>query len=171
MSFHRKRKPSSDKVEQQMTPMIDIVFQLLAFFIMTFKVVSPEGDFNISMPSAAPNLAAHTDVPLPPLKIAMKADSEGVLSTIIVNPGATEAQSFRDTRSLANFIITKYGPDTGPNALIKDMEVELACDYKLHYEHAMAAVSAVSGFVDSKGDLITLFQKVKFSRPPKRPAS
>ena len=29
----------------EMTPMIDIVFQLLVFFIMTFKIVSQEGDF------------------------------------------------------------------------------------------------------------------------------
>ncbi|MEM8866338.1 MAG: biopolymer transporter ExbD, partial [Planctomycetota bacterium] len=28
-----------DKIQLQMTPMIDIVFQLLIFFIMTFKIV------------------------------------------------------------------------------------------------------------------------------------
>jgi biopolymer transport protein ExbD len=43
----------SEKVEIPMTPMIDIVFQLLVFFIMTFKIVSQEGDFNIKMPLAA----------------------------------------------------------------------------------------------------------------------
>ena len=37
----------------QMTPMIDIVFQLLIFFVFTFKIVLPEGDFNIRMPSAS----------------------------------------------------------------------------------------------------------------------
>ncbi len=42
-----------DKVEMQMTPMIDIVFQLNIFFLFTFKIVLPEGDFNIRMPSAA----------------------------------------------------------------------------------------------------------------------
>ena len=29
-----------EKIELQMTPMIDIVFQLLVFFIMTFKIVA-----------------------------------------------------------------------------------------------------------------------------------
>ncbi len=42
-------------IRLQMTPMIDIVFQLLVFFIMTFKIVSQEGDFHIKMPVA--NLA------------------------------------------------------------------------------------------------------------------
>jgi biopolymer transport protein ExbD len=45
----------NEKVEIPMTPMIDIVFQLLVFFIMTFKIVSQEGDFNIKMPLAAPS--------------------------------------------------------------------------------------------------------------------
>ncbi|MFP6658896.1 MAG: biopolymer transporter ExbD, partial [Pirellulales bacterium] len=51
MKVRKKRKASgSDKVELQMTPMIDIVFQLLVFFILTFKVVAQEGDFDIRMP-------------------------------------------------------------------------------------------------------------------------
>ena len=43
-----------EKVEVQMTPMIDIVFQLLVFFIMTFKIVSLEGDFHVKMPRQQP---------------------------------------------------------------------------------------------------------------------
>ena len=44
---------TDEKIELQMTPMIDIVFQLLIFFIMTFKIVAQEGDFNIKMPLAS----------------------------------------------------------------------------------------------------------------------
>ena len=40
------RRPSTDgSVKIDMTPMIDVVFQLLAFFLMTFKVAAVEGDF------------------------------------------------------------------------------------------------------------------------------
>ena len=42
-----------DRITLQTTPMIDIVFQLLVFFIMSFKIVLPEGDFNIRMPLPA----------------------------------------------------------------------------------------------------------------------
>ena len=51
----RRPHDRGQKVELQMTPMIDIVFQLLIFFIITFKIVAPEGDFNIKMPLAAPS--------------------------------------------------------------------------------------------------------------------
>ena len=34
----------------QMTSMIDVVFLLLAFFVVTYKTPEVEGDFNIRMP-------------------------------------------------------------------------------------------------------------------------
>jgi biopolymer transport protein ExbD len=171
MKLGAKKTGAPDKVEQQMTPMIDIVFQLLAFFVMTFKVASPEGDFNISMPSAAPQAAAPDDLNLPPLKIALKADSGGILQAIIVNPGTADAKNFgTDMRALAQWVISYVGTDRGPNSLAKTVEVELMCDYQLHYGHTMAAVTAVSGYIAPGSDVpVSLFEKVKFSRQTKRP--
>ena len=56
MKVRHSSSTGKDKIELQMTPMIDIVFQLLVFFIMTFKIVAQEGDFNIKMPVSAPTL-------------------------------------------------------------------------------------------------------------------
>ena len=39
-----------DEEEMDITPMIDIVFLLLIFFMLTLKILAPEGDFNINMP-------------------------------------------------------------------------------------------------------------------------
>src|SRR5690349_2477950 len=68
-----------DKIEMQMTPMIDIVFQLNIFFIFSFKIVLPEGDFNIRMPSAAAARAMEMPESLP-MPLIMKADANGRLS-------------------------------------------------------------------------------------------
>ena len=57
MKIRHTTSSGQDKIELQMTPMIDIVFQLLIFFIMTFKIVAQEGDFNINMPQASPQSA------------------------------------------------------------------------------------------------------------------
>src|SRR5487761_1493147 len=38
MKIRKSAASGNDKVEMQMTPMIDIVFQLLAFFVMSFKI-------------------------------------------------------------------------------------------------------------------------------------
>ncbi|MBQ7028846.1 MAG: biopolymer transporter ExbD, partial [Thermoguttaceae bacterium] len=43
----RRRTPKLEKVELQMTSMIDVVFLLLAFFVITYKTPDVEGDFAI----------------------------------------------------------------------------------------------------------------------------
>ena len=45
-----RHKGEAEKIETQMAPMIDVVFQLLIFFMLTLKILAPEGDFNINMP-------------------------------------------------------------------------------------------------------------------------
>ena len=68
----RNQKKKVD-VGLDMTSMIDIVFQLLIFFIMTFKIVAPEGDFNIRMPKAAPSQNSTPEDLVPPIIIKMQA--------------------------------------------------------------------------------------------------
>ena len=51
---------SDEKVEMQLTSMIDIIFLLLIFFVMTFKIAAQEGDFNIRMPIGGGSGAADT---------------------------------------------------------------------------------------------------------------
>jgi len=44
-----RNRVTSGKIALDMTPMIDVVFQLLIFFMCTLKVIEPEGDFDISI--------------------------------------------------------------------------------------------------------------------------
>ena len=53
MAISIKKRGLPDKIPLDMTPMIDVVFQLLTFFCMTLKIAAMEGDFNIKMPLAA----------------------------------------------------------------------------------------------------------------------
>src|SRR5437868_5906032 len=69
-----------EKIPIDMTPMIDIVFQLMAFFIMTLKVVQHEGDFNIKMPLAA--MGGPPPIGLPPIQVRLVAASDGRLSSV-----------------------------------------------------------------------------------------
>ena len=47
----RRKQSKGEKLETNMSAMIDIVFQLLIFFMLTLKIVEPEGDFNVNMPA------------------------------------------------------------------------------------------------------------------------
>ena len=67
-----------------MTSMIDIVFLLLVFFVMTFKIVEMEGDFTIRMPLAGEGKSVQ-DVTDLPLKLRLRADEEGRLTSMALN--------------------------------------------------------------------------------------
>jgi biopolymer transport protein ExbD len=155
---------SDESVEIQMTPMIDIVFQLLVFFIMTFKIVSLEGDFNIKMPLAAPSEGLPDEDKLPPMKVRLRASGSGELAQISLN----DNNFGTDFRSLHNYIISIIGDERGPGSVQETAEVELDCDYNLKYDNVIRAVTAVSGFVDDNGDIVKLVEKIKFAPPRAR---
>lgn len=77
----KRRSRLSSKIDINMTPMIDVVFQLLTFFMLTLKTVIVEGDFNIKMPLGAAAGAAE-DIPLPPLQVRLTATPEGRLAGV-----------------------------------------------------------------------------------------
>ncbi|MBC8355927.1 MAG: biopolymer transporter ExbD [Planctomycetes bacterium] len=164
MKVRHNKGGGDEKVELQMTPMIDIVFQLLVFFIMTFKIVSQEGDFNIKMPLAAPAAGAPDDLQLPPMKVRLRADADGMLAGMSLND--TGVPTMKDLRIR---IIGFVGDDRGPGSIQETAEVELDCDYGLRYEHVIQAITAVSGDIDGAGNVVKLVEKIKFA-PPRQPA-
>ncbi len=72
------------KNQLNMTSMIDIVFLLLIFFVMTFKVVEMEGDFSVRMPLAGQSAATLDPTELP-LKLRLRADAQGQLVAMSMN--------------------------------------------------------------------------------------
>ena len=162
MSVKIKREPLSDKIPIDMTPMIDIVFQLLTFFIMTLKIATQEGDFNIRMPLAAPRAGTPDPNQLPPMKLRMTADSAGNLTSLVLNERSFSGPD--RWKQLNNHI----AGIVGAGSAAQSAEVELDCDYNLKYENVIEAITAVSGELSQDGQLVKLVEKIKFSPP--RPA-
>ena len=166
MRVRNLQRGTSEDVELQMTPMIDIVFQLLVFFVMTFKIAMPEGDFNVKMPLAAPSEGIPEPDQLPPIKVRMTARSNGTLSQIQFGnrPLGSGSQAFAGLRQSIRDLV---GDEPGP-ATLDSTEVELDCDYHLRYEYVIEAITAVSGYVDPEGRVVKVVEKIKFA-PPRRP--
>ncbi|MCP4193218.1 MAG: biopolymer transporter ExbD [Planctomycetaceae bacterium] len=156
-----------ERIELQMTPMIDIVFLLLIFFIMTFKIVAQEGDFNIKMPLAAPNTGAVDDSLLPPLKLRLIANPEGLL---VADGIQLNDRVFADFNGLHAHIRSLIGDDAGAGS-VGDAEIEIDADYQLRYNYVIDAVTAVSGYIDQDDNVVKLIEKIKFTPPKEPPAS
>lgn len=157
MAVQKEKMP--DKISIDMTPMIDCVFQLITFFMLTLKTVVSEGDFQIRMPLGVSAGAASEDS-VPPVQVKMRADFDGKLAGITMN-----GQGVPDFEQLRRKVIDLVG--TGPGSNADKTEVELDCDYNLKYVNVVNAVSAVSGVPQPDGTTIDLIKKIKFT-PPKR---
>ncbi len=158
MRVRNTERYKGEGVQLQMTPMIDIVFQLLVFFIMTFKIIAPEGDFNVKMPRAAPDPEKIDPDPPQIIKVGLRCNSNGSLRTIQFG-----ARSLgRDFGQLRAEIITFVGDDPG-EATLELTEVEFDCDYNLRYEYVVDAITAVSGYRNEQGNIVTLVEKIKFT--------
>ena len=155
-----KREALADKIAIDMTPMIDCVFQLITFFMLTLKTVISEGDFDIRMPLGV-SAGAAADDPVPPVQVKMTAGADGSLAGIKMN--GTPVNDFEELRRK---IMSLVG--TGPGSTADKTEVELDCDYGLRYGNVVNAVTAVSGVPQPDGSTIDLIKKIKFS-PLKRP--
>lgn len=154
----------SDRVDVPMSPMIDIVFQLLVFFMLNLKIIAPEGDFNINMPIGM----AASDEPnqLPDLKVGLRANPDGSLAQLTFggrNLGNDDAAFDRLNAEILK-VIVKPG-----NPLTKDIEVEIDADFNVRYEYTIRAVSKCTGRLDPQTKRIVRYiEKVKF-KPSKRP--
>ena len=159
MAVKFKKRGLPDKIPIDMTPMIDIVFQLLTFFCMTLRVSEAEGDFNIKMPLAAPRAGVPDPNQLPPMKVRMRADSNGNLVDLVLNERTFTGPT--RWKQLHNHIASLVGD----GSMAASAEVELDCDYALKYEHVIEAITAVSGSVSPSGEVVKLVEKIKFSPP------
>ena len=142
----------------QMAAMIDIVFQLLIFFLLTLKIIPPEGDFNINMPLGS--VANASDTP-PPVELKVKLDA---------NPDGSLAQLWFGGRALGNdypFCFERLNNEIaqiagGQTGYSDDLEVELDPDYNLDYRYIVKAISACRGRI--RGDSqVTYIEKIKFA--------
>lgn len=158
-------RPDESKIETQMSAMIDIVFQLLIFFMLTLKIVAEEGDFDINMPIGQVS-SQPPDQPKVEYKVRLLADAEGNLRDIRVGDRSLGAQVPASFNQLNNDV--RGWASSGGGGYADDLEVEIDADYNLHYQYTIKAISACTGFL--QGDRkIKFLEKIKFA-PPRRPA-
>lgn len=154
-------KADNQRVELQMTSMIDVVFLLLIFFILSFKIVEMEGDFSIRMPLSDVTTGSMDDSDLP-IKLRLRATPDGQLASMTLNDNnlGTDLNKLRET------ILSLVGNNAGPSVDGKGPEVEIDTDYNLRYENVVNAITAVSGYKVGE-ETVKLVEKIKFA-PPRR---
>ena len=143
------------RVPLDMTPLIDIVFQLLVFFALTLRVAQPEGQFEMQLPRG--HAAGPATSETPPLVVVLTSSDAGELQSVSLNqqPLADITQLHERIRGLV-----RENPHLAATG-----RVELRCDRSLAYQHTIAALAAVSAIRQPDGTLTRLIEQVSFTSP------
>lgn len=160
-----RRKTDESKINVEMSAMIDIVFQLLIFFMLNLKIIAEEGDFDINMPvgAAAPSTEMKPKVEY---KVRLLADGDGKLRDIQVGQNSLGNDVPACFQRLNNDV-RSWASSGGTYS--DDLEVEIDADYQLHYQYVIKAVSACTGYVQGERK-VKFLEKIKFA-PPRRPTA
>lgn len=153
-----RNREEGQHAQLNMTSMIDIVFLLLVFFVMTFKIVELEGDFSVRMPLAGVD-SGQVDPTDLPLKLRLTADSKGHLTGMNLND-INLGKDYNELRNRVVGMIRTSSPvegDEGP-------EIEIDTDYNLRYEYVIRAITSVSGYKDGN-QVVKLIERIKFAKP------
>ena len=148
----------TEEIKMNMTSMIDIVFQLLVFFVMTFDPPNYEGDFSVKMPlnSEAP---PPIDIDIPTMiSVKLTAALDGTISNILVDSVPVDQSDLYGglTKAIESRLAVEGDPDSA-----SETEVDFDIARELRYSYTVAAIEAVSG--KKEGDVVTkLISKIKF---------
>jgi biopolymer transport protein ExbD len=136
-----KRRPREElKVEMNMTPMIDVVFQLLTFFMLTLKPMIHEGQFAVNMSVGGAAVPEAEEFKLPPLAVYVRATDDGNLAGILL--GDRQIRGFDDLRIQVSSMVG--------GAIGEEIEAEIHADDALAYEHLVSAVNTLTAARISK---------------------
>jgi len=158
----RPTKSSDTRIEQQMTPMIDVVFQLLTFFLLSFRIATLEGDFHVRMPAEGTRIESLSQPAAPPLKLRLRADARGELASLALNQ---QQFAVNDWQGVQSHLLRLVDSSSGPGSLQESLEIEIDCDYQLRYDHTIAAITAVSGVRSESGHIVPLVERIRFASP------
>jgi biopolymer transport protein ExbD len=151
-----------EKIAPQMAPMIDVVFQLLIFFMLTLKIVSPEGEFGINMPLTGQSPENPDEPLLPEMKVRAIAGADGELASLQLNGRdlGNDEQAFADLTAS----VRRLAGDPSSDEPSDKLSVEIDPDYKLNYRWFIKTVGAVSGDRLPDGTTVPLVQNIKFAQ-------
>jgi biopolymer transport protein ExbD len=162
----RSRGAAPAKVDVQLTPMIDVVFQLLAFFLVTFRVAAVEGDFSLKLPRT--DLGRGTGGWSEQIAVRLIAAPDGDLRQVTTADGIGFAgrDSAAGFRTLSAHIARQVAAARAAGQA--EPEVRITADDGLRYEFIIDAVAAASTFVSDDGRSAPSARKISIVEPERR---
>lgn len=154
MRFRSQKAPS--KPFHNMSAMIDIVFLLLVFFMLTLQIAVPEGSHEVT----AQDGFNPGEVEIPQIQVQLDANRDGSLSSVTLNNrllGRGEVGLTALGREI-EFLCEVLGPENANEATIV-----IEADFELRYEFSVRAMGLCSSKRNPDGRLMSLGPQVRLT--------
>jgi len=139
---HNKRTLDGGSMQLNLTAMIDVVFQLLIYFVVTSNFAVGEGIITAKLPTGPGTPQPENRPPNKPLKIVVK--SAGAIGTgyrVYIEDLADRPNSFAELGD--TLIQLQYDPDRGLNGMYKpDDPVIIKPGGSVRWQHVVNAFNA-----------------------------
>jgi hypothetical protein len=131
---------------------------LLTFFLMTFKVASAEGDFELKLPRDVDLKGGIHQLDRITLRLTASPDGDLAALQMDHRPPFTGRDVYR---RLHDEIVRWV--NGARSAGFPEPEVVIDADDGLRYEHVIQTVEAISSYADEHGEIVPLIRKIKFT--------
>lgn len=171
MSRRHRKKRGSGNVELNLAAMLDMAFQMLAFFVFTFKPAPTEGQLSMNLPPPVPVTQVKAENPTEgggsgqgsdenTLNIFITANDRGDadLVKIGLRPVSKGMLNKVALRTLTDELKQMFG-----DALIPFDRIQLAVDPRLRYDELMKVVDVCTKQKLPNGELL---QRISFVEIP-----
>ena len=156
---HKKKRGGHENVELNLAAMLDMAFQLLAFFILTFKPAPIEGQINLKLPPPQPvtnvnsgqqagaNEQNNSAVKgLNSLVISIFSTAGGKIATMAIGEGSVTGLT-----ALENRLKGVLGPESGASF----DQVVIQVSSRLKYEELMRVVDVCTRQTLANGEKLS----------------
>jgi len=139
-----KRKRSGGVGQLNLTSMIDVVFLLLIYFVITASFTEGEGILNAKLPQGTGEPTEKTELPKLKLKIELTPSGQYGVRIAVSNEN-TAPSNFTELRQLITRL--QYDPSRGLNGTYKpdDTPVIIAPKGQVRWQHVVNAFNAAVG--------------------------
>jgi biopolymer transport protein ExbD len=166
----RKRRTSQEEVELNLAAMLDMAFQLLAFFILTFNPAPLEGQIALRMPPpepvsrvqgeaiGSPDPNADLLKGLDTLELTVLSDGQGGIGKLQIAQGAVMT-------SLRDFELRLTELFSDPNIVFEQVLLQIGSGLK--YEHMMSLMDVCTRIKLPSGEPLNRLSFIEINEQPK----
>ena len=132
-SARKRRGPKPASMQLNLTSMIDVIFQLLIYFVVTASFTQDEGVLAAKMPQRE----GSSQDDIPPQELVIQIQAAGTDYVLSIEGDPSTVRHFNDLRQRLEAM--RFDPSTGTGSIKADDPVKIRPEGRVRWQHVVNA--------------------------------